>query len=342
MKRFICFGDIHFSSINIWNFEAGEHFIKWFESQDFGNPDDIEFGFVGDIAERDTNPGNVVDQMDRFFNIVSKKAKHTYIIVGNHDKKLYHDIEQHSLVFLQKHKNITVYEKETVETTENGFKILFLPHQRIQGTSLHEYYDSLGEEWTKPHYDAILGHWNIKEEKGLAWTQQGVDLSRFNATCMCIGHVHNRTRDEYIGSIWPNNVDEYNPNRSRGYKVLNEDRTVEFVTMPDFLKYQTIELGDPAPAKDENCAVVYTVKNCVSELEAEEKYPGLNIRGIERESLFSNTDKVDVTTDGISTAFLTDPAEALDEMIKEMNLTVNRTVYNDLKKLLKKPVEETA
>lgn len=336
-KKFICFGDIHFSSINKWNFDAGENFIKWFESQDFGNPDDIELGFVGDIAERDVNPGNVVDQIDRFFDSASKKAKHVYVIVGNHDKKLYHDIEQHSLVFLEKKGNITVYEKETVTTTENGFKILFLPHQRILGSHLWEYYNSLGEEWTKPHYDALLGHWNIQEDSKLEWKQQGVDITRFDATCMCIGHVHNRVRDEYIGSVFPNNIDEYDPNHPRGYKVLNEDRTVEFVEMPEFLKYQTIELGDEPPEPEKDCAVVYTVKNCVSELEAEERYPNLLIRGIERETLFSK-DGVNVSTseDGFSAINPADLMPALDEMIKEMGLTVSRTVYNDLKKLLNK------
>lgn len=333
-KRFICFGDIHFSSINQWNFEAGEHFISWFESHDFGNPEEIEFGFVGDIAERDTNPGNVVDQIDRLFKLCSKKGKHTYIAIGNHDKKLYHDIEQHSLVFLRKYKNVSVIEKETVVDTENGFKVLFLPWQRIQGQTLHEYYDSLGDDWTSPHYDALVGHWQIKENTGLAWQQVGVDISRFDATCMCIGHIHNRVRDEYIGSVFPNNIDEYDPNHSRGYKVLNEDRTVIFEELPEFLKYETIEIGTTPIENNKDCAVVYTVKNCVSELEAKEKYPNLLIRGIERETLFGK-EKVDVSTDAISNIQVTDPLSALDEMIKEMGLTVSRPVYADLKKLLK-------
>ena len=333
-KKFICFGDIHFSSINQWNFEAGEHFIEWFDAHDFGDPNEIEFGFVGDIAERDTNPGNVVDQIDRLFKLCSKKGKHTYIAIGNHDKKLYHDIEQHSLVFLRKYKNVTVIEKETVIDTENGFKILFLPWQRIQGQTLHEYYDSLGDEWTSPHYDALVGHWQIKEDSGPAWQQVGVDISRFDATCMCIGHIHNRVRDEYIGSVFPNNIDEYDPNRARGYKVLNEDRTVTFEELPEFLKYQTIDLGDTPAEPAKECAVVYTVKNCVSELEAQEKYLNLLNRGIERETLLGK-DAVDVSTESVSNMTVTEPFEAYEQMVKEMGLKVNRTVHNDIKRLLR-------
>lgn len=334
MKRFICFGDVHFSSINPWNFEAGEHFIEWFKSHDFGDPNEVEFGFVGDIAERDTNPGNVVDQIDRLFSLCSQKGKHTYIAIGNHDKKLYHDIEQHSLVFLAKYKNISVLEKETVVNTDNGFKVLFLPWQRILGQNINDYYDSLGEEWTSPHYDIIVGHWQIKSEDGPNWKREGVDISRFDVTCKCIGHIHNRIRDEYIGSIFPNNIDEYDPSHSRGYKVLNEDRVETYEELPDFLKYETLEFGETPAEPTKDCAVVYTVKNCVSELEAQEKYPNIFIRGIERETLFGK-DSVNVSTDAISNLQVTDPFAAFEEMIKEMGLQVNRTVYSDIKAILK-------
>ena len=81
MKKIVSFGDIHFSSIQEWSYEAGEHFIEWFENTDFGPKEELEFLFAGDIGQKDVNPGKVIDQMDRLFNSASKKSKWTHIIV---------------------------------------------------------------------------------------------------------------------------------------------------------------------------------------------------------------------------------------------------------------------
>lgn len=341
MKKFLSFGDIHFSSINEWNERTGEKFIKWFEAQDFGNPEDVEIGFAGDISERDVNPGNVVDQMDRFFTIVSSKFKHCYITVGNHDKKKYHEVYQHSLKFLENKKNITVVDKEKVITTENGFKVLFLPHQVFNDVSLWDYYNNLDESWTSPMYDVIFGHWNIQEDSNLAWKQRGVDISRFKAHCMSLGHIHNRIRDEYVGSCWPNNCGEFIasefPYNQRGYKVLNEDRTVEFVNMPHFLVYKRIELGQEPEPVSPDYITVYTVTNCISQIEAEEKYPNLYINNVERETLFDSNEKVAISTASIADSlksFMSDPVAALDQMIKEKGLNVSRSTYNTTKSIL--------
>lgn len=137
MSKVLCFGDVHFSSINAWNYKAGEYFIDWFEHENFGNKDDIEMIFVGDIAERDVNPGNVVDQMWRLFASASSKAKAVYVVCGNHDKKLYHDIEQHSLKFLTNLPNVHVFEKETELVTENGYNVLVLPGKQSLPKVLH-------------------------------------------------------------------------------------------------------------------------------------------------------------------------------------------------------------
>ncbi|MEE3440581.1 metallophosphoesterase, partial [Ruminococcus sp.] len=192
MSKVLCFGDVHFSSINAWNYKAGEYFINWFEQENFGNKDDIEMIFVGDIAERDVNPGNVVDQMWRLFASASSKAKAVYVVCGNHDKKLYHDIEQHSLKFLTNLPNVHVFEKETELVTENGYNVLVLPWQAksAEGITLHDYYNKLSENYKDKTYDIITGHWNIKETTGPAWAQDGVDLTNFHANCYAIGHIH--------------------------------------------------------------------------------------------------------------------------------------------------------
>lgn len=335
MSKVICFGDVHFSSINTWNYKAGEHFIKWFEQENFGNKDEIEMIFVGDIAERDVNPGNVVDQMWRLFKSASHKAKSVYVVCGNHDKKLYHDIEQHSLKFLTNLPNVHVFEKETELVTENGYKVLVLPWQAksSEGITLHDYYNKLSENYKDKTYDIITGHWNIRETTGPAWAQDGVDLTNLHAKCYAIGHIHLRIRDEYIGSIFPNSIAEQNDSYPRGYKIY-ENGQESFKLMPRFLKYVTLKLGDELPNEDTNCSYAYIITNCNTEVEAKEKYPDVCIKGIERVPTRITTN-TQVCTDGdavdlsqFSNTYISDLPKAFAEMIKESGITVSRSTYS--------------
>lgn len=344
-KKVISFGDVHFSSINPWNADAGENFIKWFEEKDFGNKDDIEMVFVGDIAERDVNPGNVVDQMWRLFSSASKKAKAVYIVCGNHDKKLYHDIEQHSLKFLTNLDNVYVYEKETEVVTENGYSLLMLPWQAkaAEGITLHDYYNKIAENYKNKTYDILVGHWQIKEKSGPAWTQDGVDISQFNAKSYSIGHIHLRIRPEYIGSVFPNATSEQNDSYPRGYKVY-EDGKETFEPLPRFLKYVNLELGAEQPVEEQGCKYAYTITNCNSEGEARERYPNLVIKGIEQPS---TKVKVDINEcangdiSSISNNLISDLPSAFSTMIQEMKVadpkfTVSRSVWSLINSVISK------
>ena len=341
MSKVLCFGDVHFSSINAWNYKAGEHFIDWFEKENFGNKDDIEMIFVGDIAERDVNPGNVVDQMWRLFASASSKAKAVYVVCGNHDKKLYHDIEQHSLKFLTNLPNVHVFEKETELVTENGYNVLVLPWQAksSEGITLHDYYNKLSENYKDKIYDIITGHWNIKETTGPAWAQDGVDLTNLHAKCYAIGHIHLRIRDEYVGSIFPNSIAEQNDSYPRGYKVY-ENGIETFEPLPRFLKYVTVKLGDELPPKEPNCSYAYIVTDCNTEVEAREKYPEANIKGIERVPTRITTgtqvnaegDTVDIAQ--FSNTYISDLPTAFLNMIRESGITVSRPTYALVKSVI--------
>lgn len=335
MSKVLCFGDVHFSSINAWNYKAGEYFINWFEQENFGNKDDIEMIFVGDIAERDVNPGNVVDQMWRLFASASSKAKAVYVVCGNHDKKLYHDIEQHSLKFLTNLSNVHVFEKETELVTENGYNVLVLPWQAksAEGITLHDYYNKLSENYKDKTYDIVTGHWNIKETTGPAWAQDGVDLTNFHANCYAIGHIHLRIRDEYVGSIFPNSIAEQNDSYPRGYKVY-ENGVETFEPLPRFLKYVTVKLGEELPAEETNCSYAYIVTECNTEVEAKERYPEACIKGIERvptritTSTQVNADGNTVDISQFSNTYISDLPKAFAEMIKESGITVSRSTYS--------------
>lgn len=341
MSKVFCFGDVHFSSINAWNYQAGENFINWFNAKDFGNKDDVEMIFVGDIAERDVNPGNVVDQMWRLFSTASKKAKSVHVVCGNHDKKLYHDIEQHSLKFLTNLPNVFVYEKETEIVTENGYNILILPWQATsaQGIALSDYYNQLSEKYKDKTFDIITGHWNIKEISGPLWAQNGVDISNYHAKCYAIGHIHLRIRDEYVGSIFPNNIEEQNDSFPRGYKVY-ENGVETFEPLPRFLKYVTLKFGEEKPLEESNCSYAYIITECNTEAEAREKYPDTSIKGIERVSTrVSNSTQVSANSElgaiqDISNKYIENLPEAFSEFIRENGISMSRTTGVLVKKVL--------
>lgn len=341
MGKELLFGDVHLSSINEWNYQAGENFINWFIKQNFGNKDEIEIFFAGDLAERDVNPGNVVDQMWRLIEAASQKAKMVYIVCGNHDKKLYHGIEQHSLKFLSNLPNVKVFEKETELITDNGYKVLILPWQAksTEGITLNDYYNQISENYKDKEYDIITGHWNIKENSGPAWSQDGVDLTNLHAKCYAIGHIHLRLRDEYLGSVFPNSIAEQNDAYPRGYKVY-ENGQESFIPLPPFLKYASLKFGEPLPPEESGCTNAYIITECNTEIEAHEKYPEACIKGIERvptkitigTQVNAEGNMIDISQ--FSNTYISDLPTAFAEMIRESGISVSRSTYALVKSVL--------
>lgn len=329
MKKLVRFGDIHFSALNTWNIDAGERFLKWFEKEDFGDKQDLELCLAGDISEKDTNPGIVIDQMIRFFNLCKQKFSKTYVCLGNHDRKLYHGEEQHNCMFLRNDQDICIIEQETSLVTPNGFEVLFLPHKKVENfVSLSKYYTDKAQELMSLSkngiYDTIVGHFQIKSNTGKFSFLEGVDISKYKTHSWSIGHIHIRIDEKYLGSVWPNNVDEQNTKLPRGYKVLDENKVDTHVCIPtDFLEYKTIKFGQDLES-DGN--VVYTIEDAPSVKEAEEKYNSFNVRQI------SHMSQVSVDTDAeIEKSSLLDVQrdykKLFDDMIRELNIDVSRSIY---------------
>lgn len=342
MKKILGFGDVHFSAINKWNISAGNNFINWFEAQDFGDREDVESVWAGDIGERDTSPGIVIDQINRLFTACRKKFKHTYIIVGNHDKKLYHDVLQHTLMFLDAYEEITVINSPKSLITENGFSLLGLPHLHVSETgalSLNDYYSwLLSTSQLLPlkgdKFDVCCGHWNIEEGEGHGFASEGVDITPLQdkVNCWMLGHIHTRPRKEYLGSIWPNKYDEQDSKYKRCYKEFNSNGQTIEMPLPEFLHYSTIKLGDEIPQEQPNCEYVYCISNCSSELVAKEKYPNINIRAIEKKA---KVDFSDVKSEKEIDAFTMSYSDAFTAMRNEMNIPMSRGAVGIIRSLLK-------
>ena len=270
------FGDVHLSAVNPWNVDVGENFIKWFEDfcketsvKDVGERNIL---WLGDITEKDVNPGDVIDQEYRIFKLCSDYFTNTYVIVGNHDLKLYKKRAQHSLKFLRNLPNVHIIESPK-DIKINNTSVRMLPHLRVEGSSLSDYYSQLK---FRTDVDLVVGHWSKIDENHPNWG--GVDVSNMRTKDFCLGHIHTRIDPCYTGSIYANKSTEEG---ERVYKVYNDGKEVQCVKLPNFLEYRTVVYpNDPkTDVASPYTVLVFDVENVVSVQQAKVQYPNIYIRG---------------------------------------------------------------
>lgn len=340
LKKILQFGDVHFSAMNKWNIDAGNYFINWFENQNFGPKDETEFMFAGDLAERDVNPGVVIDQMVRLIKAAANKGKSVWVLVGNHDKKLYHDVLQNSLQHLENIEGVTVVNECKTVITPLGFKVLFMPHlhsSEIGNKTLNDYYNELiNSDGFLQDWDICCGHWNFAEGVGHGFRSDGIDISKLrpHVKCWALGHIHTRVSREYLGSIWPNKFDEQFSLYKRCYKEFNENQQVIEMPLPEFLHYEDLEFGKEVPEQSKNCAYVYTIVKCQSEKLAKEKYLGIYIRGVEqREKADFSGLSSDKSLNDFNKSYLEYYKEMMAEIKPKVTRGANVIITNFLKEL---------
>lgn len=318
------FGDLHLSAMNPWNYTVCEKFISWFEKWTEQLEDEnAEILWLGDITEKDVNPGDVIDQEYRIFSICSKRFKKTYVIMGNHDLKLYRQKAQHSLKFLRNFENVQVIENPcTIESCNT--KVRCLPHIRVQGQTLFEYYSDM--EFTDD-VDLTVGHWNFFDPQKSY--EGGVKLDKMRSKTFCLGHIHIRVDPIYTGSVFPNKVSEEG---ERVYKVFDSGKLVEEVTLPTFIKYETLEYPKPAPVYRDSVIRVYTITGISNLTTAKSFYKDLNIRGVE----CKNIDKEQTTGYTSEEVFLyKNDLQAFNDWLKETKYPLSRRAAVMLSDILK-------
>lgn len=316
-----CFGDVHLSALNPWNIEVGEKFIQWFEYWAQTQKEITDLIWLGDITERDVNPGDVIDQEYRLFAICSKYFKSTYVVMGNHDLKLYRQKAQHSLKFLNNFENVYVIEAPEVYTI-CGTKVRFLPYMRIEGQSLNTYYSEMTFD---EDVDLTVGHWNKVDKNNFIY-RFGVDTSNMRTKMLCLGHIHKRIDPDYTGSIFPNKSDE---GGERVYKVFNNGELVKEVQLPEFIRYEKIKYPNEIKKCDIDVVRVFTVTGIRNKTAAENFYQGYHIQGVvAQEAKSENT----IESSGI---FLyVNNKQAFQEWLKETKYPLSRRAYGVIDQLL--------
>ena len=324
MKQSLYFGDVHLSALNPYNTEAGENFLKWFEEYDFGVKEDLEAFFAGDITERDVNPGTVIAQLVRMLQICHEKFARTYIVLGNHDKKLYKGAVQHSLMFVEDTwDNIFIIEDLQEIKTPNGFKVLCMPHRYNE--DFCKRYNEYIADHADDFYNAVVGHFYISESYGGDF----VDISKLkNIQLHAIGHVHTRISKSYLGSLWPNSASEDYTPLPRAVQVLSEDGKNTEILLPAFLRF--IKVDYPLPLPSEECTTVYIINNASLE-DAKEKYPNVKYIKVGKPKV----EEVSVTSmDNQSVDNSKKNSEYFNDMINDLNLKISRASYRTIMNIL--------
>lgn len=318
------FGDIHLSAMTPWVHEVGEKFISWFDKWcDSINDSDPNILWLGDITEKDVNPGDVVDQEYRLFKRCSEVFNNVYVLMGNHDLKLYKSKAQHSLKFLRNIPHVHIIETPE-EFTINNTSIRALPFMRIEGQTLVDYYSNMKFD---ADVDLVVGHWNKVDKKNPLI--KGIDISNMRSKMFCLGHIHTRVDPDYTGSIFPNKVNEEG---QRVYKIFNDGKLIDEVELPCFLKYKTITYPEKIENANDGIVYVYEVNGIKSLQAAKQQYPDKYIRGVRAVII----DKETTSSYKSSDIFVyKNNLEAYNDFLKETKYPVSRrasVIINDLLK----------
>ena len=328
--------------MNEWSHDIGNYFLNWFKVRFNTETKDNYIIFLGDIAEKDSNPGDVIDQMYKLFEFCNNHFKHTYVLMGNHDLKLFrgHTL-QTSLKFLDNFTDVSVI-YDISDLSLEGKNILCLPHLSTGELNPHNYYNNYDWEhsaFINKKYQLAIGHWIIKDEKDIRY-RNGVDITRLpldlehspiERGVLC-GHIHNRPIRNYIGSVWPANKEELKCAYSRCFIKWSD--TWEEEALPDFVKYETIDYGTELTHQTD-CVHLYTIADAPSEGDAKRKYNTFFIKGVQTEKKNKATAAGTEST-GLDTDLGMSDVDLLKAMIKERNLVVSRKALKMTIELLEK------
>lgn len=334
MKKLYGFGDFHFGDTYPWQLQVGDRVLAWVESLEVGPAEDAEAILVGDVFDNAVNAGSCIAQIKRLADILSRKFRFIYILTGNHDRKLHKGKIQNSLEFLNSWANIRVIESPEELVTENGFICLFMPYIVNDGHGfVSDVYDKWASSVKNKNIDVLAGHWTKKSSDVPFTGGDFVDLDKYpKPKTYFLGHIHTRLDEDYLGSIWATKVTESSTDYPRAVKVLDSDRRVTEILVPEFVKYKTIRYPEKITDNDSDLIHIYTVENFNNLQAAKVFYKGFNIKAVSKGTDFTRADNVESSDEDFIS--YTDMKKAFDDMIRESDIKVSRKLYKLVTNLL--------
>jgi len=275
-NKLVVIGDTHFDKVEPFFFSQKE-FCNWFVEQDFNNENNT-FIHLGDVYDKSKPNPDAVDMATYFNNKL--KFKNKYYLVGNHE--YLREKNSYALTSLGRNINTEIIYEPKHDSIGNLF-CLFLPFmydrtELTRGKTQKEFYEKyLKDQKEFPlDYDFIFTHLQDETIKFSEDDENFIDLSFLKGQRMS-GHIHKRQKG-YLGSVLINNFAEKGKDSFIAL-IDTETKEIEYVEVPRFLDYNTIEYTDAYPADIlDNKFVIYDIENAPSKEAAENKFIGLYIR----------------------------------------------------------------
>ena len=264
--KLVVVGDIHLQSSEPKRSNAID-ILDWIFKQDFNNENNSLL-FLGDLCEINS-PFELFGVFVDYFTNKSKFEK-IYLLQGNHDLANQSTI----LSLFRPLPNIEVIQDWRIIDFYNC-KILALPFYSHEGVAnkqpMTEVYSNLykNEESMNIEIDYCCGH---LESDRCHFSKKYCDLSKLtNVKHFLHGHIHNCDIDKgYLGSACANSVAERNIDKKIAI-IDGETKECEFVTLPKFMEYYTVEYPNKLE-KPKTKYAIFTVKGVLDKNTALEEY----------------------------------------------------------------------
>lgn len=268
MNKLIVVGDIHLQNKEPKKSNAIDTLNWIFDDKELNNKNNSLL-LLGDMCEVNS-PFELYGIFVDLFTNKSSFAK-VWIVQGNHDC-----INMSSVLSLfAPLKNVEVIQEWKIIDFYNT-KILTLPFYSHEGSTkkpMKEVYSHLyeNEEIKDVEFDYCMGH--IEDETNHFSSKNFCDLSQLKVKHFLHGHIHNGNAwdgGHYLGSACANSVAERNIDKKIAI-IDGETKECEFVTLPKFMEYYTVEYPNKLE-KPKTKYAIFTVKNVLDKNTALEEY----------------------------------------------------------------------
>lgn len=268
MNKLIVVGDIHLQNKEPKKSNAIDTLNWIFDNKELNNKNNSLL-LLGDMCEVNS-PFELYGIFVDLFTNKSSFAK-VWIVQGNHDC-----INMSSVLSLfAPLKNVEVIQEWKIIDFYNT-KILTLPFYNHEGSTkkpMKEVYSHLyeNEEIKDVEFDYCMGH--IEDETNHFSSKNFCDLSQLKVKHFLHGHIHNGNAwngGHYLGSACANSVTERNIDKKIAI-IDGETKECEFVTLPKYLEYYTVEYPNKLE-KPKTKYAIFTVKNVLDKNIALEEY----------------------------------------------------------------------
>ena len=262
--KLVVAGDIHLQPKSP-KYDNAIDTLNWiFNNKDLNNENNSIL-FLGDLCEINSPFSCFEKFVDYFVNY--SKFNQIYLLTGNHDVANLDNV----LALFRPLKNVKVITDWEIIKFYNC-NLLMLPHYSHEGTkklSMIENYSNLYKTVTE-EFDYGFSH---VEDETEHFSKKFVDVSKLNVKKWLNGHIHNGNAwdgGHYLGSACANSVAEHNIDKKIAI-IDGETKECEFVTLPKFMEYYTVEYPNKLE-KPKTRYAIFAVKNVLDKNIALEEY----------------------------------------------------------------------